>query len=66
MLPKQVGGGAVCQGTTKGGTWSYQERIKHINVLKLIAVKLALLTCTGGKSVTANHLQKDNDSCLTW
>ena len=50
----------VCQGTTTGGTWSYQERTKHINILELIAVKLAILTFTKGKSVTAIHLQIDN------
>ena len=43
-----------------GGTWSYQERTKHINTLELIAVKLAILTFTKGKSVTAIHLQIDN------
>ena len=55
MLPKKFGGreGAFCQGTTTGGTWSYQERTKHINVLELIAVKLAILTFTRGKSETA-------------
>ena len=48
--------GAVCQGNTTGGTWSYQERTKHINVVELIVVKLAILTFTKGKSVTAIHL----------
>ena len=42
------------------GTWSYQERAKHINVPELIAVKLAILTFTRGKSVTAIRLQIDN------
>ena len=36
---------AVCQVTTTGGTWSYQEKTKH-NVLELIAVKLSILTFT--------------------
>ena len=45
MLPKQVEG-AVCQGTTTGETWSYQEKTKHINILELIAVKLAILAFT--------------------
>ena len=35
--------GAVCQRTTTGGTWLYQERTKNVNVLELIAVKLAIL-----------------------
>ena len=54
------GGWAVCQRTTTGETWSYQGRAKHINVLELIAVKLAILTITRGKSVTAIRLQIDN------
>ena len=63
MLTKQVGG-AVCQGTTKGRTWSYHEWTKHINVLELIAVKLAILTFIKGKSVTAMHLQTDDMTVL--
>ena len=66
MLPKQVRGRGVCQGTTTGGTWSYQERAKHINILELIAVKLAILTFTKGKSVTAIHLQIDNMTALSY
>ena len=58
MLPKQVGGNL--SGNHHGGTWSYQERTKHINILELIAVKLGILTFTKGKSVTAIHLQIDN------
>ena len=67
MLPKQVRGrGTVCQGSTRGGTWSYQERTKHINILELIAVKLAILTFIKGKSVTAIHLQIDNMTALSY
>ena len=58
------GWGAVCQGTTTGGTWSYQERTKHINLLELIAVKFAILTFTRGKSVTTVHLQIGNMTAL--
>ena len=57
--------GTVCQGTTTGGTWSYQERTKYINILKLITVKLATLTFTKGKSVTAIHLKIDNMTALS-
>ena len=60
----QKGLGAVCQGTTTGGTWSYQERTKHINLLELIAVKFAILTFTRGKSVTTVHLQIGNMTAL--
>ena len=58
--------GAVCQGTTKVETWSYQERTKHINILELIAAKLAILTFTKGKSLTAIHLQIDNMTALSY
>ena len=51
MLPKQVGGSL--SGNHHRGTWSCQERTKHIYVLELIAVKLAILTFTRGKSETA-------------
>ena len=56
----KTGWGPECYGTTTGGTWSYQERTKHINILEVIAVKLGILTFTKGKSVTAIHLQIDN------
>ena len=61
----KTGWGAVCQGTTTGGIWSYQERTKHINILEFIAVKLAILTFTKGKSVTTIHLQIDNMTDLS-
>ena len=62
----KTGWGAVCQGNTTEGIWSYQERSKHINILELIAVKLAILTFTKGKSVTAIHLQIDNMTALSY
>ena len=62
----KTGWRAVCQGINTGGTWSYQERTKHINILELIAVKLAILTFTKGKSVTAIHLQIDNMTALSY
>ena len=66
MNASKTGLGAVCQGTTTKGTWSYQERTKHINVLELIAVKLEILTFTKGKSVTAIYLQMDNMTALSY
>ena len=41
-------------------------RTKHINILELIAVKLAILTFTIGKSVTVIHLQIDNMTALSY
>ena len=52
--------GVVCLGTTTRWTWLYQERTKHINILELIARKLAILTFTKEKLVTEIHLQIDN------
>ena len=58
--------GAVCQRTTMGETWSYQERTKHSNVLEFIAVKLAILTFAKGKLVAAIYLQIDNMTALSY
>ena len=52
--------GVICQGTTMRGTWSYQERTKHINVLEL----LPILTFTKRKSVASLHLQIENMTAL--
>ena len=57
---------AVCQRTTTRETWSYQEMTKHINVLELIAVKLAILTFTRRKSITPIYLQIDNITALSY
>ena len=67
MLPKQVGGGGgvtVCQGTTRGELGPSRKG-QNISV-KLIAVKLAILTFTRGKSVTTIHLQIDNMIALSY
>ena len=53
--PKK-GWGAVCQGITTGGTWSYQEKKKHIKVLELIAVRFAILNFTREKIGNKNPL----------
>ena len=60
------GDGDSLSGTTTKGTWSYQERTKHISVLELIAVKRAILAFTKDKSVTAIHLQIDNMTALSY
>ena len=58
--------GAVCQGTTMGITWSYQEWARHSNILEFIAVKLAILTFGKDKLVAAIHLQIDNMTALSY
>ena len=52
--------GASCEGVTTRGVWSEQERSLHINVLKLLTVKLALLSFIKNKKVRAIHFQIDN------
>ena len=64
MFPKQIRGSLTWN--HHGGTWLYQEKKKHINVLELIAVKLAILTFTKGKLVTAIHLQIDKMAALSY
>ena len=49
--------GEVYQGVTTGGTWSFLEQKKHINILKLLTVKFVVLTFTQGKSVRTIHLK---------
>lgn len=48
------------------GWWSVQEKLKHINVLGLIAVKFVILTFTHGESVKAIHFQIENVTAPTY
>ena len=47
-------GKAYCKGVLRGGKWSKDEKHFHINVLALLALKLAILT-----DLTI-HVQVDN------
>ena len=60
------GWGAACQETSTRGSWSASEKMKHINVLELIAVKLAIQTFTKLRKVKAIHLQIDNMTALSY
>lgn len=60
------GMGAVCRGIRTGGQWSKQEQELHINVLELLAVKLALLTFTKMKDIRSIHFQIDNKTALCY
>ena len=62
----KTGWGASCQGLTTRGVWSKQERTLHINVLELLAVKLALLSFTKNRKVRAIHFQIDNATALRY
>ena len=46
--------------------WSAQEMKYHINILELLAVKLAIQTFTKYRDVKAIHLQVDNIVALTY
>ena len=60
------GWGATCNGISTGGMWSAQEMKYHINILELLAVKLAIQTFTKYRDVKAIHLQVDNIVALTY
>ena len=61
-----TGWGAVCNGVQTSGQWSEEERSLHINVLELLAIKLALFSFTKGKRVKATHFQIDNKAALSY
>ena len=65
-LNKGLGGGATCNGISTGGMWSAEEMKYHINILELLAVKLAIQTFTKYRDVKAIHLQVDNIVTLTY
>ena len=56
--------GAVCNGV-QTGKWSQEERTLQINVLELLAKKLALFSFTKGKRVKTIHFQIGNYSALS-
>ena len=60
----KIGWGAACQGEKTRGVWSEQEQKLHINILELLAVKLALLSFT--KNETVNSFQIDNTTAIRY
>jgi len=58
--------GAFCQNKTIGGQWTYHESNFHINVLELMAIKLALLTYVKIFELKRVHFQVDNITALTY
>ena len=62
----KTGWGAACQGQTTRGCWSVQEQSLHINILELLAVKLALLSFTKNRNVRSIHFQVDNTTALAY
>ena len=49
-----------------GGQWSLQESKLHINVLGLLAIKLALLTFSKMFNLKSIHFQVENMSALSY
>ena len=60
------GWGATYYGISTGGMWSAQEMKNHINVLKLLAIKLAIQTFSKTLKHKVIHLQVDNMVALTY
>ena len=60
------GFGATCNGISTRGMWSSQEIKYHINILELLAVKLAIQTFTKYRDVKAILLKVDNIVALTY
>ncbi|XP_074643979.1 uncharacterized protein LOC141900830 [Tubulanus polymorphus] len=61
-----LGGGAVVEGTglVTQGLWSPQEASKHINVLELMVVQLALGASAGDKENCHIHFRMDNSTAV--
>ena len=53
------GWAATCNSISTGGMWSAQEMKDHINILDLLAVKLAIHTFTKYRDAKAIHLHVD-------
>ena len=51
--------GAVLQGRSVGGIWSFQERKWHINDLEPLALKLALQTFFKSQNFSSIHIKMD-------
>ena len=58
--------GAVCRGIRTGGQWCQEERGMHINILELLAVKLALLTFIKTNNIKSIHFQIDNKTAISY
>ena len=57
---------AVCIGVQRSRQWSGEERTLHINVLELLAIKLALFSFTNRKRVKNIHFQINNKAAFSY
>ena len=62
----KTGLGATCKVIRTVGAWSQVEQKFHINVLELLAIKLALITFTKNLSLKSIHFQIDNTTALSY
>ena len=53
-------------GKRTGGMWNAEEQGIHINILELMAVRLALLTFNKEKQLSSIHFQIDNKTALKY
>ena len=60
------GWGAVCNGKKTRGSWSYQERLLHINCLELLAATLGIQTFAKDKSGIMILLKMDNTTAVAY
>ena len=60
----KTGWGTSYQGLNTRGVWLKKDRCLLINVLELLAVKLALLSFTKNKEIRTIHFQIDNTTTL--
>ena len=57
--------GTASNGVQTSGQWSEEDRTLHINVLALLAIKLALFSFTKEKEVKAIYFQINNKATLS-
>ena len=60
------GWGANCMGIETGREWSVDEKKLHLNILKLLAVKSAILAFTKEKTINEIHIHADNTTALSY
>ena len=66
MHPNKVWGQHVREFPQGAGQWSHTEKMWHINVLELEAVRLAILSYTRFREVSSIHLRVDNMTALSY
>ena len=57
---------AVCNGVSKGGSWSLQERTLYINCLELLAANLAMRSFLKGLRGISVLLQLDTSTAVAY